>query len=513
MALAERMSTVTILPAPPAARLRHCVRVDIVGGYRLVRKLGEGERAEIYLGHAGATDPPEHDRTAAIKLFRRSTSAQSIDIEIEALARASCRHLLELRDLATAADGRPCLILPRLGAGSLARLIARRTGMEIGEAVTALAPIVSAIGELHRVGVAHGGIRLSSVPFDRTGAPVIARFGRASIIGEFPGCEGARSLTPAQLAGEPRVLEDLAGLSSMVRHVLDHIETSSGAAQVGDLRQWLDASNAGERPESFSQELADRLFDLAPALPIRLENPAAQRERAQVPPRAVLPSGTPAGGGDPALPLRGWFSALHLPGWIEQAISSSLDSHPFAALRVRIARTLAPVRRPVWSVGAAGLAALVVALTVLPSSHSARSGARPGALPTVSPAPTPSSPTVVADARAMVGDDPVAAAASLIAARGLCLQDRSVLCLGGVDQADSAAMEADSHLIRQVQRGEELPVGALLPGVQLRLVQRFGDSAIIHILLPGAGASPTHPASLLIVKGETGWRIRDLTLS
>lgn len=489
----------------------------MVGGYRLVRKLGEGERAEIYLGHAGATDPPEHDRTAAIKLFRRSTSAQSIDIEIEALARASCRHLLELRDLATAADGRPCLILPRLGAGSLARLIARRTGMEIGEAVTALAPIVSAIGELHRVGVAHGGIRLSSVLFDRTGAPVVAQFGRASIIGEFPGREGARSLTPAQLADEPRVLEDLAGLSSMVRHVLDHIETSSGAAQVGDLRQWLDASNAGERPESFSQELADRLFDLAPALPIRLENPAAQRERAQIPPRAVLPSGTPAGGGDPALPLRGWFSALHLPGWIEQAISSSLDSHPFAALRVRIARTLAPVRRPVWIVGAAGLAALVVALTVLPSSHSARSGARPGvglgALPTVSPAPTPSSPTAVADARAIVGDDPVAAAASLIAARGLCLQDRSVLCLGGVDQADSASMEADSHLIRQVQRGEELPVGALLPGVQLRLVQRFGDSAIIQILLPGAGASPTHPASLLIVKGETGWRIRDLTLS
>ena len=511
------MSTVTILPAPPEARLRHCVRVDIVGGYRLVRKLGEGERAEIYLGHAGATDPPEHDRTAAIKLFRRSTSAQSIDIEIEALARASCRHLLELRDLATAADGRPCLILPRLGAGSLARLIARRTGMEIGEAVTALAPIVSAIGELHRVGVAHGGIRLSSVLFDRTGAPVVAQFGRASIIGEFPGREGARSLTPAQLADEPRVLEDLAGLSSMVRHVLDHIETSSGAAQVGDLRQWLDASNAGERPESFSQELADRLFDLAPALPIRLENPAAQRERAQIPPRAVLPSGTPAGGGDPALPLRGWFSALHLPGWIEQAISSSLDSHPFAALRVRIARTLAPVRRPVWIVGAAGLAALVVALTVLPSSHSARSGARPGvrsgASPTVSPAPTPSSPTAVADARAIVGDDPVAAAASLIAARGLCLQVRSLLCLGGVDQADSASMEADSHLIRQVQRGEELPVGALLTGVQLRLVQRFGDSAIIQILLPGAGASPTHPASLLIVKGETGWRIRDLTLS
>lgn len=489
----------------------------MVGGYRLVRKLGEGERAEIYLGHAGATDPPEHDRTAAIKLFRRSTSAQSIDIEIEALARASCRHLLELRDLATAADGRPCLILPRLRAGSLARLIARRTGIEIGEAVTALAPIVSAIGELHRVGVAHGGIRLSSVLFDRTGAPVVAQFGRASIIGEFPGREGARSLTPAQLADEPRVLEDLAGLSSMVRHVLDHIETSSGAAQVGDLRQWLDASNARERPESFSQELADRLFDLAPALPIRLENPAAQRERAQIPPRAVLPSGTPAGGGDPALPLRGWFSALHLPGWIEQAISSSLDSHPFAALRVRIARTLAPVRRPVWIVGAAGLAALVVALTVLPSSHSARSGARPGvglgALPTVSPAPTPSSPTAVADARAIVGDDPVAAAASLIAARGLCLQHRSVLCLGGVDQADSASMEADSHLIRQVQRGEELPVGALLPGVQLRLVQRFGDSAIIQILLPGAGASPTHPASLLIVKGETGWRIRDLTLS
>ena len=132
--------------------------METVGGYRLVRKLGAGERAEIHLGHAGSREPPTGDRIAAIKIFRPSTDEMSVDREIEALARASSRHLLELKDLATGRDGRPCLILPRLGSGNLGRLLAVRDDLEAGEAVSILVPLVEAVRELHRVGVAHGAV-------------------------------------------------------------------------------------------------------------------------------------------------------------------------------------------------------------------------------------------------------------------------------------------------------------------------------------------------------------------
>src|SRR3978361_2224848 len=129
--------------------------METVGGYRLLRKLGEGGGAEVSLGHAGTVESPDRDRIAAIKVFRPSAAAESIDAEIDALARCSSRHILELRDLASGPGGRPCLILPPLGSASLARFLAVRSGIRTGEAVTAIIPIIDAVEELHRVGIAH----------------------------------------------------------------------------------------------------------------------------------------------------------------------------------------------------------------------------------------------------------------------------------------------------------------------------------------------------------------------
>ena len=128
-----------------------------------------------------------------------------------------------------------------------------------------------------------------------------------------------------------------------------------------------------------------------------------------------------------------------------------------------------------------------------------------------SAAPEEAGPIVGEDPLA---DDPVAAAALLLAAREGCLRDLSLLCLEDVDQSGSAALEADRALVRDAIAGGELPASALaLPGSgEPRLVERLGASAIVE--LPGeegaaAESGETRPASLLLVQGEAGWRIRD----
>ena len=102
------------------------------------------------------------------------------------------------------------------------------------------------------------------------------------------------------------------------------------------------------------------------------------------------------------------------------------------------------------------------------------------------------------------------AAKALLAARDSCISQRSVICLDRVDQKDSAAMEADVALIRRLQDGASLPKGTELGGVELRLVQQLGASAIIGFTTPAR--DDISPASLLMLKSEVGWRIRDLIL-
>lgn len=509
--------------------------METVGGYRLVRKLGAGERAEIHLGHAGSREPPAGDRIAAIKVYRLATDDASIDREIEALARTSSRHLLELKDLATGPDGRPCLILPRLGSGTLGRLLAARGTVAPGEAVSILVPLIEAVQELHRVGVAHGAVSPGAVLFDDHGAPVLARFGGVSLIGDFPMDGDAPSRTPAQLDGDPRAIADRAGVQVLIETVLDRLELGSPPTALDAIRQALN----GPPPEAARlSDILDLLFALAPALPIRFDEESLEsvtvpppirpgahpRTSLEVPPVGGLSSDAPASESRAGAAVSPFERVPSSARAVEVA-----DAHPLALLRERSLALLAPVRMPVWIAGGAGIGALVIALTVIPGAHSETAVTRPEATSTITtsalthdagpstPVPTTPGPSVTASpgvARSAIeGEDPLAAARALLAARSKCFAAKSAACFDSVDQAGSAVIDADRDLVRRLRKGETLPAEATLDGFTPHLIQQLGDSAIIQLVADdGTAASTKNPAPLLLVRNEAGWRIRDLAL-
>ena len=516
--------------------------METVGGYRLVRKLGAGERAEIHLGHAGSSQPPTGDRVAAIKIFRPSTDDASVDREIEALARASCRHLLELKDLATGRDGRPCLILPRLGSGNLGRLLAVRDDLEPGEAVSILVPLVEAVRELHRVGVAHGAVTPASVLFDDGGAPVLARFGGVSLIGDFPQTDGGQSLMGALLDEEQHAIDDRAGLRDLVGTVLDRLDRLSGGANPRSLATLRDCVDGSPPTDRELAGLIDLLFDLAPALPIRFDHHATREESESRSSNRVDWHRTSAGeeleqdavaqpGALPTVsrsavtvPLLA-VPSLPVPLQAQSTVMSDRHEHPLAKLGSRVVAVLAPVRTPVWIAGGAGLGALVVALTVIPAAHS-ETATEPSASATpsvtriakvsdsaVGIAPSKRAVTDSGSASAIEGEDPLAAARALLAARTKCFIAQSLTCFTTVDQAGSAVIEADRDLVRRLKKGVPLPAEATLDGFTPRLIQQLGDSAIIQLVAAdGSAITEQNPAPLLLVRNEAGWRIRDIAL-
>ena len=506
-------------PAAVAARgaLGERGAPTVAGGYRLVRVLGEGEHAVVHLGHAtGGTAANEEPRTAAVKIHREAVSLESVDREIEALGRVVHAHALHLDDLATLPDGRVCLIVERVGGRGLGRLVAQDHEISAGEAVTILTPIVDAVHALHTGGVAHGRIRLSNVLFRDDGAPVLVGFGHATL---FPPGSSA-----ASLASNPAVLHDRRQLATLVQSVLDRVPGDAAEALA---RRVVDEQ---VQADDFTARLTDALFDLAPPRPVRFvrtgARPVAPRILREAAPVVAdrAPTGSQAGVRRLLHNSRPWLLHKTRP-WLLQKARPALD-------RARL------VRPRVWLVAGGVLVSLVAATAVLPANESV-SGTREetggtalssadddDATPTApgwpaEPLPpgtaTPAPPSDQApgretafDGRAaasdpLVGDDPVAALDALLRERERCVRDLSVLCLDGVLQDGSVAMQHDVDLVRSVQAGGELTADAAIIAQSPVLLERLGDSALVGL---GDGAE-TQPASVLMMRSEAGWRIRN----
>jgi hypothetical protein len=432
-----------------------------------------------------------------VKIFDPAVPGEDVDAEIEALSRCGHPHTVRLLDVASAPDGRPCLILERLAGGSLSRLVSDRERIGPGEAVTILAPLLAAVEAMHASGVVHGGLRLSSVHFRSSGAPVLLGFGTASLI--------APGQSVAALALDPLVGRDREALGALARAVLARVPGEQAALLLESL------------PEGSGAIDPALLFEFADPAPVRLGTAPPDGQPPVLTARAVAARPVPQARAGPVRRR----SARTGPWSLERARAWSADQ----------ARQ---VRPRFWVLGAAVAASVVAALLVVPQSDtpgsavgsSAGSGnsATPGdsASPANSATPTDSVPpgnsAPPADAALpddpVLSDDPVAAPGALLAERERCLRDLSVLCLDGVLQNGSAAMERDAAIIRSIQEGGEVPHDAVIAVGTLALVERLGDSALVSLgapgdAAPGAGPGDSKPASSLVMRGEAGWRIRD----
>jgi hypothetical protein len=479
---------------------------DVVGGYRLVRLIGSGDSAEIYLGQAIQAADVAEQRTAAVKVYRASAGDDRIATEIAALTRARHPHALALRDLATTPRGQPCLVLERLSGGGLARLLRERSSLTRGEAVTVLAPLAEALDALHGSGVVHGAVRMRSVAFRESGAPVLLGLGHAVMF--------ERGASPAALSSNTGVVADRIAFARLAAAVLARVPGESAA-------RLADALLVDETPgrDGSAPSVADLLFDLAEPEPVRLprqsgshlnrpELDGPELELSELDDDGVRTTGTEAMPISAPAPLAAVRRRAPPTGRVQNVVDAAKEH----------AKSIRP---RFWVAAGCVAVSLVVAVAVVPQgSGNAESSGHPVAGPTdgiasltATPEPLPPEPPP-ADAASggdgvtagdpLLADDPVAAVGVLLDEREQCLHELSIGCLEGVVQAGSAALAADTALIESISNGGEIPPGASIVAGELTLVERLGDSAIV-----GLGPGPeTTTASALVMRAEAGWRIR-----
>ncbi|MGN6273279.1 MAG: hypothetical protein ACTHMQ_09335 [Protaetiibacter sp.] len=441
-------------------------------GIRVIRPLGRDAHRETWLVRLEG-EPP-----GPAVLVRPCDAAgrRMVRFEAAALHRGRGVGVVELVDVVGDPEGMALLrehcVGPRLAA-----VLAEREHWQAGEVVAALQPVVAALDRLHRSGVAHGVVNAGEI-IVRSSGGVLVDLGRAELF---------ESGSPeAVLARVDAISRDRDAARALASDLLRRVTGSRSHAAHA-------LADTVEQAPAFRllAELCDGLDELAAPLALGRNEPpasaASEAPAAQLAPRLMPvvraveePTGTPLPAG------RSRYDAMR---------------SRIAGLRARLDALPAGRRRFVVGAGAAVTAAAM--LLALPKAADAEPPSPPPSASTTAPGEqvAPVGRTAAADA-AIEGDDPVAAAVALLERRQACFVELSLLCLEEVNQQGSAASTSDRAAMQALRGGEEAEVAAV-DSVDARLTERWGDSALVEV------GPETDPASLLLMRSEAGWRIRD----
>ncbi|TPG18347.1 serine/threonine-protein kinase [Pedococcus bigeumensis] len=215
-----------------------------VPGYDVGEPLGRGGSGTVWAASRVSDGAPVAVKVVALGA---GAEADSLAREIAVLARVDVEGLVGFHE-AVGLAGEPAsvaLVLDHVGGGSLEGIVRARGHLSVGESVTMLAPVARALAGLHGLGVVHGDVHPGNILLERTGRPLLADLGVASLAGDVPG----------QLYGTE---------GFVAPEVLDRgvVTTASDVYAVGALAWWC-ATGSAPAPVALRRPLEE----LAPGLP------------------------------------------------------------------------------------------------------------------------------------------------------------------------------------------------------------------------------------------------------
>ena len=147
-----------------------------IPGYRIIRPLGKGGMATVYLAHQNALD-----REVAVKVLG-ADRAPSEDLikrfenETRTIARLDHPHIVSIYDVGRASSGHLYYTLPYLPNGDLSSRADTQDPRRVAEILRSLA---QALGYAHQHGIVHRDVKPENVLFDKLDRPLLTDFGIA----------------------------------------------------------------------------------------------------------------------------------------------------------------------------------------------------------------------------------------------------------------------------------------------------------------------------------------------
>jgi serine/threonine-protein kinase len=265
-----RVETADFAPPVPAAAPAR------IGPYRLLRELGSGGMASVWL--AERTDVLQQ-RPVALKLphaslgaaTRRAGLAERLRREGEILSTLTHPHIARLYDAGVADDGQPWLALEWIEGERIDRWCDARA-LSVAERLRLFLQAVRAVAHAHTRLVVHRDLKPGNILVTPEGEVKLLDFGIAKLLGEAEGEAGATELTqqhgraltldyasPEQLSGAPiGTASDVHALGVVLYELLTGVRPYRAITGANpSAAQLEDAIRHGE-PKRPSEVTADR---------------------------------------------------------------------------------------------------------------------------------------------------------------------------------------------------------------------------------------------------------------
>jgi len=183
----------------------------VVGRFRLVRVLGEGAQATVWLAHDARLE-----RDVAVKLMHRGAAgAEACDEngagavqwlhEARSVARLTHPHIVPVFE-ADVHDGRPYIVFEYVAGPTLAQFLrARESPLPAREAVAMMIGVLDAVAAAHAAGLVHRDLKPSNILVDADGRARVMDFGiAAQSANRSPGAPAAQRIvgTPGYISPE-----------------------------------------------------------------------------------------------------------------------------------------------------------------------------------------------------------------------------------------------------------------------------------------------------------------------
>lgn len=486
--------------------------MEEIAGYRIVRRLRSigGEERAIGRGPDGAV------------LVRRlhEPIPPAVERGIEALAAANGRpHVACLRDLAIDLSGSLVVVTDLVTGPSIRELMAAGP-WQLGHAVTLLVPLVRTLADLHDAGITVGRLDVDSVRLDGSGAPIIVDWSEAVATPPLP---------PRLRERDAHYAADAAAVARLVAAIVEVLPEVEGQR----LREVIaEAQDEGEGRSVTGASLADRLFTVADPLPLghdRAPGPPPTPSLATPAPVVTAPLASSSTSPEAAIasPLSGTIARVSAALGLPASLVSTLDATILGAgTRLRAVRDRAadlPRRRLLLIAAAAAVGLAMTISTVLDGDSSgdavtlvedsrgndlstgaaeAETGVPGSPIGASTADPAAAAPPSVLDLPDPQDGEWSSIVSALVAEWERCARESERLCDTALHR-ESAVADLRLHS----QDGETLArLGALVEsGPEVLITERMGSAVILEVTGPQTAA-----ASLLVMRSEAGWRVRDV---